>query len=99
LAGGVAGAVSRTATAPFDRLKIVMQVSVFQRVRIVDATNSLQYLGSRRRFSVWNGYRYLINEGGVRSLWRGNGVNVLKIIPETALRFACYEEVIDDMDE
>jgi solute carrier family 25 phosphate transporter 23/24/25/41 len=38
-------------------------------------------------------YRYLINEGGVRSLWRGNGMNVLKIIPETALRFTFFEEV------
>lgn len=43
--------------------------------------------------SVINGYRYLINEGGVRSLWRGNGMNVLKIIPETALRFSFFEEV------
>ncbi|CAF3798131.1 unnamed protein product [Adineta steineri] len=75
VAGGVAGAVSRTATAPFDRLKIIMQ-----------------YLGSRHRLSVISGYRYLVKEGGVKSLWRGNGVNVLKIIPETALRFAFYEE-------
>ncbi|CAF1367495.1 unnamed protein product [Adineta steineri] len=75
VAGGVAGAVSRTATAPFDRLKIIMQ-----------------YLGSRHRLSVISGYRYLVKEGGIRSLWRGNSVNVLKIIPETALRFAFYEE-------
>ncbi|CAF1296568.1 unnamed protein product [Rotaria magnacalcarata] len=75
IAGGCAGAVSRTFTAPFDRLKIIMQ-----------------YLGSRQRMSVINGYRYLINEGGFRSLWRGNGMNVLKIIPETALRFAFFEE-------
>jgi len=76
VAGGCAGAISRTATAPFDRLKIIMQ-----------------YLGSRQRsMSVINSYRYLINEGGVKSLWRGNGMNVLKIIPETALRFAFFEE-------
>ena len=43
--------------------------------------------------SVISGYRYLIEEGGVKSLWRGNGMNVVKIIPETALRFAVYEEV------
>ncbi|CAF1356183.1 unnamed protein product [Adineta ricciae] len=75
IAGGCAGAVSRTATAPFDRLKIVMQ-----------------YLGSRHRMSVIGGCQYLIKEGGVKSLWRGNGVNVMKIIPESALRFAVYEE-------
>ncbi|UJR23030.1 hypothetical protein I4U23_026056 [Adineta vaga] len=75
IAGGCAGAVSRTATAPFDRLKIVMQ-----------------YLGSRHQMSVISGYRYLVKEGGVKSLWRGNGINVVKIIPETALRFTVYEE-------
>jgi solute carrier family 25 phosphate transporter 23/24/25/41 len=44
--------------------------------------------------SVISGYRYLIEEGGIKSLWRGNGMNVLKIIPETALRFAFMRKYV-----
>ncbi|CAN9512725.1 unnamed protein product [Ophioblennius macclurei] len=77
VAGGGAGAVSRTCTAPLDRLKVMMQV-----------------YGSRtNNMCIMTGLMQMIREGGARSLWRGNGVNVLKIAPESALKFMAYEQI------
>ncbi|XP_053574205.1 calcium-binding mitochondrial carrier protein SCaMC-3 isoform X1 [Bombina bombina] len=77
LAGAVAGAVSRTGTAPLDRLKVLMQV------------HGAQAQGR----SMLKGLRNMIQEGGFRSLWRGNGINVLKIAPESAIKFMAYEQI------
>lgn len=44
------------------------------------------------RVRIVDSFNYLLNEGGFRSFWRGNGINVLKIAPETAIKFAAYEK-------
>ncbi|UYV66237.1 Slc25a54 [Cordylochernes scorpioides] len=75
VAGGVAGAVSRTVTAPMDRLKVFLQVKGFEAGSLV------------------NCLRNMLREGGLPSLWRGNGINVIKIAPESALKFTFYEQV------
>ncbi|XP_051508534.1 calcium-binding mitochondrial carrier protein SCaMC-2-A [Myxocyprinus asiaticus] len=77
VAGGGAGAISRTFTAPLDRLKVLMQVH-----------------GSHsNNMCIMTGLTQMIKEGGMRSLWRGNGINVIKIAPESALKFMAYEQI------
>lgn len=73
-AGGVAGAVSRTFTAPLDRIKIFLQVQ-------------------SSKASIGDSFRYMLKEGGAASFWRGNGINVIKIAPESAIKFAAYEQI------
>nr|XP_022905598.1 calcium-binding mitochondrial carrier protein SCaMC-2 isoform X3 [Onthophagus taurus] len=73
-AGGVAGAVSRTCTAPLDRLKVFLQVQ-------------------QSRQKIGECLKNMLHEGGLRGLWRGNGINILKIAPESAIKFAAYEHV------
>ncbi|CAA7052762.1 unnamed protein product [Microthlaspi erraticum] len=72
IAGGIAGAASRTATAPLDRLKVLLQVQKTD-AKIRDAVKT-----------IWN-------QGGVRSFFRGNGLNIVKVAPESAIKFYAYE--------
>ncbi|XP_034394815.1 calcium-binding mitochondrial carrier protein SCaMC-3-like isoform X2 [Cyclopterus lumpus] len=77
MAGALAGSVSRSGTAPLDRLKVFRQVHGFA-----------DFKGN-----VLSGFQHMLKEGGLRSMWRGNGINVLKIAPETAIKFTAYEQI------
>ncbi|KAM6167072.1 mitochondrial adenyl nucleotide antiporter SLC25A24-like [Erethizon dorsatum] len=76
VAAGIASAVTRTCTAPLDRLKVTMQV------------HSLK----TRKMRLTSVFEQLVKEGGILSLWQGNGINVFKIAPEIALKIGAYEQ-------
>lgn len=81
LAGGVAGAVSRTAVAPLERLKILMQIQGNEKVY----RNSFQ------------GVQHMWRTDGMRGLFKGNGLNCIRIFPNSAIKFLCYEQITRKM--
>ncbi|GBF95829.1 mitochondrial carrier protein [Raphidocelis subcapitata] len=77
IAGGVAGGLSRTAVAPLERLKILMQVQ----------GNDKIYKG------VWQGLMHMARAEGVRGMMKGNWTNCVRIIPNSAMKFFTFEQL------
>ncbi|KAL6125063.1 hypothetical protein ACLB2K_077571 [Fragaria x ananassa] len=79
LMGGVSAAVSKTAAAPIERVKLLIQN---QDEMIKAGRLSEPYKGIGECFSR------TIKEEGFGSLWRGNTANVIRYFPTQALNFA-----------
>ncbi|XVF79612.1 hypothetical protein PTKIN_Ptkin15bG0003100 [Pterospermum kingtungense] len=79
LMGGVSAAVSKTAAAPIERVKLLIQN---QDEMIKSGRLSQPYKG------IGDCFKRTIQDEGFVSLWRGNTANVIRYFPTQALNFA-----------
>jgi len=79
LMGGVSAAVSKTAAAPIERIKLLIQN---QDEMIKAGRLSTPYKG------IGDCFKRVVAEEGIISLWRGNLANVIRYFPTQALNFA-----------
>ncbi|ELK30910.1 ADP/ATP translocase 4 [Myotis davidii] len=78
LAGGVAAAVSKTAVAPIEQVKLLLQVQASSK----QISPEMQYKG------IVDCLLRIPREQGFFSYWRGNLANVIRYFPTQALNFA-----------
>jgi len=83
LMGGVSAAVSKTAAAPIERVKLLIQN---QDEMIKQGRLSEPYKG------IADCFRRVSAEEGIASLWRGNLANVIRYFPTQALNFAFKDQ-------
>jgi len=74
--GGTAAAVSKTAVAPIERVKLLLQVQ--------DASKSIE----KKYTGIIDVLTRVPKEQGFTALWRGNLANVIRYFPTQALNFA-----------
>ncbi len=145
LAGGLSGVVSRTCTAPFDRIKVFLiartdigvhnpnmpkppllhpnrrrlKPSDFKAVadnvksaisssqqfangKIAEATTDMLEKSAvdslkdapkklRHRSPLLEAATFLWRQGGIKAFYVGNGLNVIKVFPESAIKFGTFE--------
>ncbi|KAI9838006.1 MAG: hypothetical protein M1819_006160 [Sarea resinae] len=79
LMGGVSAAVSKTAAAPIERIKLLIQN---QDEMIKAGRLDRKYAG------IGDCFKRTMADEGVVALWRGNTANVIRYFPTQALNFA-----------
>ncbi|KAL0993967.1 hypothetical protein UPYG_G00116230 [Umbra pygmaea] len=78
LAGGISAAISKTAVAPIERVKLLLQVQHASKQIAKDQ----QYKG------ILDCVKRIPKEQGFLAFWRGNLANVIRYFPTQALNFA-----------
>lgn len=78
LLGGVSAAISKTAVAPIERIKLLLQTQ--------DANSKIS--GDKKYKGIYDCMIRVPKEEGFSAFWRGNLANVIRYFPTQALNFA-----------
>ncbi|KAK4804856.1 hypothetical protein SAY86_004673 [Trapa natans] len=76
IAGGAAGAFSRTLVAPLERIKILFQIR----------SEGFRSIGLLQSF------KKIVQNEGIYGLYKGNAASVIRIVPHAALHYMTYEQ-------
>jgi len=85
VAGGISAAVSKTAVAPIERVKLLLQVQAVSK----QLSEAQKYKG------MVDCFVRIPKEQGFLSFWRGNLANVIRYFPTQALNFAFKDKYKD----
>jgi solute carrier family 25 (mitochondrial adenine nucleotide translocator), member 4/5/6/31 len=83
LLGGVAGVLSKTAVAPIERVKLLLQVQ--------DGSKQMLYANKKYK-GIGDCVKSVYKEQGFWSFWRGNWANVVRYFPTQAINLACKDQ-------
>jgi solute carrier family 25 (adenine nucleotide translocator) protein 4/5/6/31 len=87
-AGGISGAVSKTITAPIERVKLIIQTQ--------DANPKIVSGEVPRYTCIGNCFSRVKSEQGMGAFWRGNGTNCIRYFPTQAFNLA-FKDTIKSM--
>jgi len=84
-AGGISGAVSKTITAPIERVKLIIQTQ--------DANPKIVSGEVPRYTGIANCFSRVASEQGMSAFWRGNFTNCIRYFPTQALNLASKDTI------
>jgi len=87
-AGGISGAIAKTATAPIERVKLLIQTQ--------DANPRIISGEVARYTGIVNCFTRVTAEQGFASFWRGNVANIVRYFPTQAFNFA-FKDTIKEL--
>ena len=95
-AGGLAGIVGRTAVAPLDRARTIIQDTGLVRGPASSMLDKSGIVHTTKPPNAAQVCRDVLRNEGPAGLFRGNMVSALKVVPANALQFAIFHKMKDD---